>query len=477
MNKNYNNKILISSTSFLLVALMLLGGCSTNQESNSNSTSNINSASNSTSIVPDINSNNVSINYYHDTTIKNCAEGLVLIQKSNTFNDNIKKISLKWGDDTTPFEDYDALIIFDNMNASEFEYNFKKNALIPLKATKLWVIAYDNNDEIIDKASKGMAEYKKDSELLYEFQVISDQQVSTGSPCFYRRSKKAFEDIKENSPKSSLIAVNGDIVDEAKAENYDSFFNSFDTVFKDTNQKMTIGLGNHEFIIQSENGYYQGVSEEELNQRYETRLNLWKSKTGNTSQYFYEVINDSYFIYLGTTSIPKALDGNTRADATLGKEQIEWLKNTMEKASKTNKPIYLFSHGSLRDTVSGSLSKLNQTWYGYTLDEENQIRNIIKNYPQTLFFSSHSHWSFESEQSYLISDNYPSFFNTAAIGYLWEGTGGGKHYKDGTYENGGAQGLYLEVYDDQIIIKGREFEDVDQTSKYWFSNYQVVLPL
>ena len=60
---------------------------------------------------------------------------------------------------------------------------------------------------------------------------------------------------------------------------------------------MTIGLGNHEFIIQSENGYYQGVSEEELNQRYETRLNLWKSKTGNTSQYFYEVINDSYFIY------------------------------------------------------------------------------------------------------------------------------------------------------------------------------------
>ena len=189
------------------------------------------------------------------------------------------------------------------------------------------------------------------------------------------------------------------------------------------------------------------------------------------------MINDSYFIYLGTTSIPKALDGNTRADATLGKEQIEWLKNTMEKAGKTNKPIYLFSHGSLRDTVSGSLSKLNQTWYGYTLDEENQIRNIIKDYPQTLFFSSHSHWSFESEQSYLISDNYPSFFNTAAVGYLWEGNGGGKHYKDGTYESGGAQGLYLEVYEDQIIIKGREFEDVDQTSKYWFSNYQVVLPL
>ena len=51
------------------------------------------------------------------------------------------------------------------------------------------------------------------------------------------------------------------------------------------------------------------------------------------------------------------------------------------------------------------------------------------------------------------------------------------HYKNETYENGGAQGLYLEVYEDQIIIKGREFEDIDRTSKYWFSNYQVVLQI
>ena len=76
--------------------------------------------------------------------------------------------------------------------------------------------------------------------------------------------------------------------------------------------------------------------------------------------------------------MPKYLDGNTRADATLGEEQLSWLKQTMEKASKTNKPIYLFSHGSLRDTVSGSISKLNQTWYGYTLQEENKIRENIE---------------------------------------------------------------------------------------------------
>ena len=455
---------------FLLLPLLI----SCNPVINSSLSS---SSSSQNNIVNDIKSTNFEVEYYNSSKIKNCAEGLILVHKKSSFNENIKKISIKWGDSKAPFDDYDNLITFDNTNSDEYEYEFKKNALIPLKAEKLWILGLSNDNQIVDKCTYGIEKYKKENKLLYEFQVISDQQISTSSPCFYSRSKKTFEDILLNSPTSSLIAVNGDIVDEASSDNYDSFFDSYNSVFTDKKIKMTIGLGNHEFIKQNEDGYYTGVSEQELNNRYNTRLSLWKEKTKNTSPYFYEEINGSYFIYLGTTKMPKYLDGNTRADATLGEEQLSWLKQTMEKANKTNKPIYLFSHGSLRDTVSGSLSKLNQTWYGYTLQEENKIRDIIKDYPQTLFFSSHSHWCFESENSYQINDNYPSFFNTAAIGYLWQGNNGGTHYKNGTYENGGAQGLYLEVYEDQIIIKGREFEDIDRPSKYWFSNYQVVLQI
>lgn len=33
------------------------------------------------------------------------------------------------------------------------------------------------------------------------------------------------------------------------------------------------------------------------------------------------------------------------------------------------------------------------------------------------------------------------------------------------------------VYEDQVHIKGRQFEASDKTSKYWFSNYQVVVPI
>lgn len=427
---------------------------------------------------PNTTSVSFDISYYNISNIKNCAEGILLINKNGNFNEEITTLQVKWGDKDSSFDDYSALNSFTNLRGSEFEYDFIANSLIPTKATKIWVEAINSNGEIIDKGCVGVEKFKKKNKLNYEFQVISDQQVSTSS-AFYRRSKNTFADILQNSPSSALIAVNGDVVDEANASYYDSFYKSYNDVYGNLTSatKLLVGLGNHEFIIQSENGNYAGLTQAELKDRYNQRLSLWKEKTKNTSPYFYYEINGSYFIFLGTTAMPKALDGNTRADCTLGTEQLSWLQNLLTEAGKTKKPIYLFSHGSLRDTVSGSLSALNQTWYGYSLQEENLLRNIIKDYPQIMFFSSHSHWSFESESPFVINQNYPSFFNTAAIGYLWEGVGGGNHYENGTYENGGAQGLYLEVYEDQLFIKGRQFEASDGVSKYWYSGYQVVLPI
>lgn len=417
------------------------------------------------------------ISYYNNAEIKNCADGIVLVDKTQEFKADIVRLNVVWGDENSSFDTYSPLTEFTNVNSSQFEFVFNTNSLIPSEATKIWVEAFDCNNYRVDKGCVGVEKYKQKNSLLYEFQVISDQQIS-GSAAFYRRSKNTFADIKENSPNSAFIAVNGDVVDEAKADNYDMFFKSYRDVYSGNDAtKLYIGLGNHEFIIQSEDDSYGGVSSDELARLYNRRLQLWKDKTGNTSPYYSVEVNGSYLIFLGTTVMPETLDGNTRADCTLGKEQLEWLKAVLEKADKTGKPIYLFSHGSLRDTVSGSLTELNQTWYGYTVEEEAALRKIIGKYPQLLFFSGHSHWSFESKSPYVVNCDAPSFFNTAAIGYLWQGSGGGEHYDNGTYENGGAQGLYVEVYEEQLFIRGRQFEASDGKSKFWFSGYQVVLPL
>lgn len=423
----------------------------------------------------EITSDYLKLDYFKENDKFNNASGLVLVTKTKPLPESAKGIFLKWGDDSSSFTNYNPLVTFDNLNASEFEYTFMDNALIPFEATKLYLEVIGDNNEIISKATLGMKKYKKKENLKYEFQVISDEQIKVGTNAFYRRSKKTFDDIKKNSPNSIGIFVNGDIVDEALKENYESFYDSYSSVYKKEETPLYVGLGNHEFIRHNENPNYEGMSEKEIEQKFNERLNLWKEETKNTSPYFSFEKEDAKFIFLGTTKMPQALGGNTRADAYLGEVQIQWLKEEVESAS--NKKTFIFSHGSLRDTVSGSLSKLNQTWYGYSLEEENKIREIIKDKSNVFFFSSHSHWCFESEGAYLINESGPSFFNTAAIGYLWEGKGDGKHYKNGNYEFGGAQGLFVEVYESQMIIRGRQFEDVDGTSKYWHTSYQIVIDL
>ncbi len=425
----------------------------------------------------DVVSQSFSMDYYHSGDMKNSAEGMMLIHKKDTFNPLIVNMMIKWGDQESAFDNYSVIKSFDELNAGEYEVDFGVNALIPMEATKLWVEGYDATGELIDLGCVSVEAYKQKSELLYEFQVISDVHISSNS-VFAKHSEKAFQDIKTISPNSLGIFVNGDIVDESNDDYYDIFYETYHKLFgNDQDQLLHVGIGNHEFIHLSENAYYQGLSEQDIQLEYQQRLALWEQKTGHDNPYFYEVIDGNYFIFLGTTAMPKILDGNTRADCTLGDEQLSWLKDVLVEADASGKPIYLFSHGSLRDTVSGSLTSLNQTWYGYQLDEENKLRDIIKDYPQIMMFSSHSHWSFESESPYLISDNYPAFFNTGSVGYLWEGTGGGQHYEGGTYENGGSQGLYIYVYEDQVIIKGRQFEASDMISQYWNSCYQVVIPL
>lgn len=466
---------------FPLLASLMLGGCShglsESRKDSIVSKGDVTSIESDDKKKEDFESDSFEVSYYHNTAVMNSLEGVMILRKKSSFDQKIVRISVGYGDDDSLLEGYDSLAEFTDFKADEFEYDFRKNALIPTLCTKIFVVGYQADGSVLTKASFDVSQYKKEENLLYEFQVISDQQISVSSPCFYRRSKKAFEDIKENSPKSKMIVVNGDVVDEAKAENYDSFYDSYDKVFPNGEIPLQVGLGNHEFILQNEDGYYTGVSEKELESRYQKRLDLWKEKTGNSSPYYSLQLEGSTLIFLGTTKMPALLGGNTRADCTLGKEELAWFEKEVEKGKKSKKPIYVFSHGSLRDTVDGSLSSQNQTWYGYREDEEKEIRRIISDADDLMFFSSHSHWSFENGNSYLIQNQGPSFYNTAAVGYLWEGSGQGHSYHNGSYEYGGGQGLYVEVYEDQIFVKGRQFEAADGKSQYWYSNYQVVLPL
>lgn len=417
--------------------------------------------------------NGFSFSYDNTSSIKNSLQGNLYI---SNIKDDIKSIEVCYGSNDDILQGYNLIDKLMVSTKKELDYSFKDHLLIPEECRRVYFIGKDEEGKEIDRASIALDKYKEVKDKR-EVQIISDQQIS-GFEAFTRRSLNTFKDIAENAPKSMAIFCNGDIVDEAVQSNYTTFYKTFDDAYINFNKTpdLNVTLGNHEFILHSETNKVDNFTEAERKTRYDDRLKMWKMNSGNQEVYSLREYDGIPFINLGTTAFPRKLDGNSQADAYLGEEQLSWLKDTLSKIGK-DKTVFLLSHGSLRDTVSGSLTSLKQTWYGYSKEEEDKLRSIISEYPNILFFSSHSHWSFEEDQPYLLSEDSPSFFNTAAIGYLWQGSGDGRHYSTEGYERDGGQGLYIQLSDDQVFIRGRQFEDRDGKSKYWYSPYQFVLQL
>ena len=78
---------------------------------------------------------------------------------------------------------------------------------------------------------------------------------------------------------------------------------------------------------------------------------------------------------------------------------------------------------------------------------------FISKYKNVLFFNGHSHWDLNSYQTmYTKDDNLPNIFNTASVAYLWSSY----YLNTGEYLKG-SQGYYVEVYEDKILVLGRDF--------------------
>jgi hypothetical protein len=171
------------------------------------------------------------------------------------------------------------------------------------------------------------------------------------------------------------------------------------------------------------------------------------SRNDNRSVPYYEqVVNGNHFFFLASESLA------SQDKADLSSKQLDWLDNRLWNIAKYegDQPVFVFSHQSLTNTVAGSST--SQGWSGVIQDSA--LRFILNKYPNTFLFTSHSHWQLSSRNE-MFQDNstYGStlgttMFNTASITNLW--------CDDDKYIDG-SQGLHVEVYNDKVVVSGRDF--------------------
>ncbi|MCV4234601.1 DUF4073 domain-containing protein [Virgibacillus sp. LDC1] len=285
------------------------------------------------------------------------------------------------------------------------------------------------------------------------FDVISDIQGD------YNDFKHVLHDMKQVNPTSKALIVNGDITDRGWDFEYQAVQQVLD--HNPHPENVWYSIGNHEFYkpkwatpnTLAQNTWPNHTPESEMFQNF-------YNFTGEEKVYHKKELDGYPFLFLGTEKYMHYHDKSLWDEVYLSDEQLDWLKQNLEEYSKNdpNKPVFLFSHHILKDSISGS----NQSPYtGDYLDQE-KLEAILKDYPQVILFTSHSHWDLNlpdwAGKKVVDGGDKRGFtvVNTAGIQAGWASAGpnGGEVSTGNDFK----QGLQVEVNGNDVVIKAYDYK-------------------
>ena len=390
-------------------------------------------------------SNLTSLTYCLDDLYDGFANGSITVTAPSSLVKKNADCVMFWADASgNPLPEYTALANF-KIKSTTTTFEMYAHTIIPENAKKL--IAYASVDGVlsdravsVDLPSVCVYQVNED-ELISEFQMISDIHIVTPELATDRYTIhnnahfiQMLQDVKQNSPNSVGIFVNGDIADHglrAEFEQLMTLYNSVSGV-----PYLHISIGNHDGVQGNPNGQFQ---------EFAAKLN---PNVKPDTVYYDEWVNGYHYIYLGNDDT-----SNRSCDANLSDAQLAWLDSLLSEDSKNDpdKPVFVLLHQPIYDTVAGSLE--GEGWDGVI--QEEKLKSILSKYGQVHIFGGHSHWDLNSPRCLDPgSEDTPVGFNTASTAYLWSVYDYNSH---GRYLKG-SQGYYVRVYKDKVIYLGRDFE-------------------
>lgn len=202
--------------------------------------------------------------------------------------------------------------------------------------------------------------------------ILSDSQLppeKSDNRKFEENLIKSLQSLKARNVNMILFA--GDMGDNASEFMYDTYNNCFQQVFGDNRPIVQHIMGNHDYW-----GKLGGVG----NYR-----KMFEDKLGQNPWTHYKV-NGYHFIGLSPES------GNME---NAYKKTFKWAKEQLDKAvaDDPNKPIFVMTHNSPKDTVYGS-----DDW------GDKNLYKLFKDYPQVVNISGHLHYSLLDERSIYQKD-------------------------------------------------------------------------
>ncbi|WP_406578939.1 metallophosphoesterase [Bacillus salipaludis] len=255
-----------------------------------------------------------------------------------------------------------------------------------------------------------------------QFPVLSD--IHIGGAAQQERFKRALSDIQAIAPNYDALVLLGDNTNMGTIKEYDDLNHLLQAYSKQDAEKI-ITIGNHDYW----EGFYSigDFNPAKYIQRF-------VDKTGMPGVYYDKWVKGYHFITLGSEGFP---DHGGADHVLMSDEQYSWLDEALEQDADPAKPIFVFLHQPIDNTVYGS-----EEWgAGFT---DTRLSDILRKYPQVILFSGHTHYLLQHPRS-IYQDGF-TVVNAGSVAY---------GYTDIGYP-GTSQGLLVNVYSDRVEIKGRD---------------------
>ena len=283
-----------------------------------------------------------------------------------------------------------------------------------LSAVMLLTVAGNSNTKEYD--------VKEPDSCLLNFSILSDVHIEGNNNTRYKVFAQSLQNVKKNKSGNDAVVFLGDNTMNGNNTEHMLFCGTVARVLGD--QKSLVALGNHD-IGNGEGDYAQLQS-----RWYDYTAAFFDKKL--TTPYYYDVIDGYYFIVLGMESH----DSNTMK---MSDDQLAWLGFTLEDAARSGKPVFVFSHHP-----SSYASTLNR-------DSEYDLIDMLSEYSEThdlFYFCGHTHRTL-SRSSFREWNGYPETYLPRETELTGE--------KDNQIYSGTGFGVEVEVYENEVLIRGRNF--------------------
>ena len=294
------------------------------------------------------------------------------------------------------------------------------------------------------------------------FAVVSDTHLRGNfKGIFQGMLELGLTDMAGAKDRLDAVVFDGDITDGGEIDQWDVFADALSKY--DAADNIFVVAGNHDTWGPDDPDDPDDGTESTF-----IRYNETISGREIDSMYYSDVINGYYFIVLGS-------EGD-HVSATLSEAQLKWFSVEMRKAARTHLPIFVFLHQPLNGThglpYNWELNRNAPTDEGGAGDQSDQLLSILKKYDNVFFISGHIHGGLKNEYTeklgpdytsveFMENDNGNSITLINLPSYMYFDLIHGGHSANGC-------GFVIEAYDDQVLIRARNF-----ATGTWLTAYDV----